>query len=96
MLVTPCRRDLGERHVNMMTFSAVVGMGFFLQSGRVIYLAGPGLAVIAYLLMGTIIWSVNACLGEMAALFPVTGALFELPCRFVDESIGYTVGWMSW
>ena len=90
------RRTLSERHVNMMTFSAVIGIGFFLQSGRVIYLTGPGLAFIAYLLMGSVMWSVNACLGEMTALFPVTGALFELPCRFVDESIGYTVGWMSW
>lgn len=95
MLITD-RRDLGERHVNMIAFSSVVGIGLFLQSGRVIYLAGPGLAFLAYFLTGTVIWSAMACLGEMTALFPVPGAIFELPCRFVDESIGYTVGWMTW
>lgn len=80
----------------MITFSSVVGVGLFLQSGRVIYLAGPGLAWIAYFLMGTIVWSVMACLGEMTALFPVPGAIFQMPCRFVDASMGYAVGWMSW
>lgn len=80
----------------MIAFSTIIGVGLFLQSGRVIYLAGPGLAWIAYLLMGSILWSVMACLGEMTALFPVPGAIFQMPCRFVDASIGYAVGWMSW
>ena len=80
----------------MITFSCVIGIGMFLQSGRIINLAGPGGATIAYPLMGSIVWSVQAALGEMTALFPVPGALFELPCRFLDRSIGYAVGWMSW
>lgn len=79
-----------------MTFSAVIGVGLFLQNSRLIYLAGPGWASLAYPIMGTIIWSVQAALGEMTALFPVVGALFELPCRFLDRSIGFAVGWMAW
>ncbi|OQU96993.1 hypothetical protein CLAIMM_02998 [Cladophialophora immunda] len=79
---TSLRRDLGERHVNMITFSCVIGIGLFLQNGRIINLAGPGMAWLAYPLMGTIVWSVQAALGEMSALFPVPGALFEMPCRF--------------
>ncbi|OCT45696.1 proline-specific permease [Cladophialophora carrionii] len=93
---TSLRRDLGERHVNMIAFSCVIGIGLFLQNGRIINLAGPGMAWLAYPLMGSIVWSVQAALGEMTALFPVPGALFELPCRFFDQSIGYAVGWMSW
>lgn len=30
-----CRRDLKERHVNMMAFSTLIGIGLFLQSGKV-------------------------------------------------------------
>ena len=90
------RKDLEEKHTNMIAFSAVVGIGFFLQAGRVTYLAGPGLAWIAYILMGTALWSAMASLGEMTALFPVKGAVFEFPSRFVDEGIGYACGWMSW
>lgn len=80
----------------MIAFSTVVGVGLFLQNGRIINLAGPGMAFLAYPLMGTIIWSTQAALGEMTALFPIPGAIFELPCRFLDRSVGYTVGWMAW
>jgi amino acid transporter len=45
----------------------------FLQAGKVVYYAGPGLAVFAYLIIGTVMWSAMACLGEMTALFPVKG-----------------------
>ncbi len=41
-------------------------------------------------------WSSAACLGEMAALFPVKGPIFEFPRRFLDESLGYAAGWMTW
>src|SRR5438874_9504741 len=80
----------------MMSFSQCIGIGLFLQSGRVIYLAGPGLGTMAYFLTGTIMWSSAACLGEMAALFPVKGPIFEFPRRFLDESLGYAAGWMTW
>jgi amino acid transporter len=40
--------------------------------------------------------SVMACLGEMTALFPVKGPIFEFTRRFVDESIGLATGWITW
>ncbi|KAF2710904.1 hypothetical protein K504DRAFT_453937 [Pleomassaria siparia CBS 279.74] len=88
--------DLKERHVNMMAFSACIGFGLFLQSGKVIYIAGPGLAIVAIVLASSVMWSVIACLGEMTALFPVQGPLFEFPGRFIDEAVGYATGWITW
>jgi yeast amino acid transporter len=70
--------------------------GLFLSSGKAIFLAGPGAAVIAYLLMLTLMWSVMATMAEMTALFPVKGAMFEFPRRFIDESVGYAAAWMMW
>lgn len=96
MLIMKGRRTLKERQVNMIAFSSVVGIGLFLQAGKVIYYAGPGLAVFAYLIAGTVMWSAMACLGEMTALFPVKGAVFDFPGRFLDEAVGYAVGWMAW
>jgi len=80
----------------MMAFSACIGFGLFLQSGKVIYIAGPGLGLIAFFLASSVMWSVVACLGEMTALFPVPGPLFEFPGRFIDEAVGYATGWISW
>lgn len=88
--------DLKERHVNMMAFSACIGFGLFLNSGKMIYIAGPGLAIVAIVLASSVMWSVIACLGEMTALFPVQGPLFEFPGRFIDEAVGYATGWITW
>ncbi|KAI0811954.1 amino acid permease-domain-containing protein [Xylaria sp. FL0064] len=76
---------LSEHHVNMMSFS---------QCDHI--LSGPGLATIAYIIAGTVLWSCAACLGEMAALFPVKGPIIEFPRRFLDESLGYSAGWLAW
>ncbi|KAH8687915.1 amino acid permease/ SLC12A domain-containing protein [Tricladium varicosporioides] len=93
---TELRRCLNERHVNMIAFSSTIGIGLFLQSGKVMYLIGPGGAVLAYLLMGSVLWSANASLGEMTAVFPVKGPIIDFPSRFVDEGVGFAVGWMAW
>ncbi|KAF2253623.1 hypothetical protein BU26DRAFT_410135, partial [Trematosphaeria pertusa] len=90
------RQTLKERHVNMIGFSTVLGLGLFLSAGKAIYMAGPGAAVLAYLVAGTIMWSAMACLGEMTALFPVKGPIFEFPRRFIDESVGLAIGWITW
>lgn len=80
----------------MIAFSSTIGIGLFLQSGKIMYLIGPGGAVIAYLLMGSLLWSAVASLGEMTAIFPVKGPIIDFPSRYIDESVGFAVGWMAW
>lgn len=80
----------------MIAFSSTIGIGLFLQSGKVMYLIGPGGAVMAYLLMGSVLWAANGSLGEMTAVFPVKGPIIDFPSRFIDEGVGFAVGWMAW
>jgi yeast amino acid transporter len=87
---------LSESHVNMMAFSQCIGVGLLMQAGRVISLAGPGLATVAYVLAGTILWAGAVSLGEMSALLPVNGPIIHFPMRFLDRSLGFTAGWMTW
>ncbi|KAK3381753.1 amino acid permease-domain-containing protein [Podospora didyma] len=93
---TELKRTLKERHVNMIGFSFVLGVGLFLSAGKIIFMAGPGLAVVAYLVTGTLIWSIMATMGEMTALYPVKGPTFEFTRRFVGNSVGYASAWMLW
>ncbi|KAF1979867.1 hypothetical protein BU23DRAFT_496800, partial [Bimuria novae-zelandiae CBS 107.79] len=93
---TLLRQTLNERQVNMMAFSACIGFGLFLHTGEVLNIAGPGLAVVAFVLAASVCWCVVSCLGEMTALFPVQGPLFEFPARYLDDAVGYAVGWMAW
>jgi amino acid transporter len=41
-------------------------------------------------------WSTMASLGEMTAVFPVPGPLFEFPRRFLDECVGFAIAWIVW
>ncbi|TVY90714.1 Arginine permease [Lachnellula willkommii] len=43
-------RVLKERHINMIAFSGTIGNGLFLGSGRALASAGPGGAVLSYIL----------------------------------------------
>jgi len=70
--------------------------GLFLGCGRSIASAGPGGAVMAYILMGIVISSVISCLGEMTALMPVNAPVMEFPRRFVSRGVGFGVGWVYW
>ncbi|KAK0669781.1 hypothetical protein QBC41DRAFT_249353 [Cercophora samala] len=89
-------RVLHERHINMIAFSGTIGNGLFLGSGRSLASAGPGGAVVCYILMGTVISSVISCLGEMTALMPVNAPVMEFPRRFVGRGVGFAVGWVYW
>jgi amino acid transporter len=74
----------------------IVQSGLFLGSGKTIALAGPGGAVLCYVLMGTFVSSVISCLGEMTSLMPVNAPVMEFPRRFMDRGVGFAVGWMYW
>jgi yeast amino acid transporter len=80
----------------MIAFSGTIGNGLFLGSGASIASAGPGGAVMAYVIMGTVISSVISSLGEMTALMPVNAPIMEFPRRFLDRGVGFAVGWMYW
>ncbi|EQK99740.1 proline-specific permease [Ophiocordyceps sinensis CO18] len=80
----------------MIALSGSIGNGLFLGSGRSIASAGPGGAVLCYLVVGTIIASINSCLGEMTALMPVNSPMMEFPRRFLDRGVGFAVGWIYW
>ncbi|EFE38398.1 hypothetical protein TRV_06944 [Trichophyton verrucosum HKI 0517] len=86
-----CQTRLIYRHLALTLVT-----GLFLGSGRSLAGAGPGGAVLCYLLMATVISSVISCLGEMTALMPVNAPVMEFPRRFVDRGVGFAVGWVYW
>ncbi|TGO70495.1 hypothetical protein BELL_0717g00030 [Botrytis elliptica] len=90
------RERRGEREHLVNGTLTTIGNGLFLGSGRSLAGAGPGGAVMAYIIMGTVVSSVISCLGEMTALMPVNAPVVEFPRRFLDRGVGFAVGWMYW
>lgn len=89
-------RSLKLRHMNMIAIGGAIGTGLFLASGYTINTAGPGGALLAYGVMGIMVYFLMTSLGEMATYMPVSGS-FETYCnKFVDPALGFSVGWLYW
>jgi lysine-specific permease len=89
-------RKLNARILSMITLGGAIGTGIFLASGRVLALAGPGGTLLAYFIMGIMVYFLMTSLGEMAAFMPNTGAFYVYAARFYDPSLGYALGWNYW
>ena len=82
--------------MQMITVSCVLGVGLYIKSGNILRVGGPAPVLIAFAAMGLLSWTVMQCLGEMLALWPISGALFEFVGTFIDPELGATVGITYW
>ncbi|KII94543.1 hypothetical protein PLICRDRAFT_33339 [Plicaturopsis crispa FD-325 SS-3] len=90
------KRAMLSRHLMMIAIGGTIGTGIFLSAGSAIALAGPGSALLSYFVVGLFVYSVVISLGEMAAMFPVSGAFSVFGTRFVSPAFGFTLGWNYW
>ncbi|ORX89891.1 amino acid transporter [Basidiobolus meristosporus CBS 931.73] len=90
------KRNLKSRHLSMIAIGGTIGTGLFLGSGGSIAKAGPGGALVAYGLIGIMVFFLMTSLGEMAAYMPVSGSFNTYASRFVDPALGFALGWNYW
>ena len=90
------KRELKGRNLTMMALGGTIGTGLFLASGSVIHTAGPGGAILGYLLVGLLVYFVMTSLGELGAYLPITGSFCDYSTRFVDEAFGFAMSWNYW
>src|SRR5699024_5453524 len=62
----------------------------------VISQAGPGGAILAYLIIGVMLYFLMSSIGELATFYPVSGSFSSYSTRFVVSSLGFTMGWLYW
>ena len=90
------KRGLSSRHLQMIAIGGAIGTGLFVASGATISQAGPGGALVAYALVGLMVFLLMQSLGEMAAKIPVAGSFQSFATRFVSPSFGFAIGWNYW
>lgn len=90
------KRALKARHLTMISLGGTIGTGLFLASGSSIAQAGPGGSLIAYSLIGIMVFFMMESLGEMATYLPISGSFNNYAGRFVDPALGFALGWNYW
>ncbi|RKP09781.1 amino acid permease/ SLC12A domain-containing protein, partial [Thamnocephalis sphaerospora] len=90
------KKGLRARHLTMISLGGTIGTGLFVASGSTIASAGAGGALLAYALMGVLVYFMMMSLGEMATYMPTAGSMNTYAARFVDSSLGFALGWNYW
>ncbi|MFJ7756132.1 amino acid permease [Peribacillus muralis] len=80
----------------MISLGGAIGTGLFLGSGPAIHSAGPGGALVAYAVIGIMVYFIMTSLGELASFMPVSGAFSTYATRFIDPALGFALGWNYW
>jgi len=90
------KRSLKARHLNMIALGGSIGTGIFLAMGDTLNQAGPGGALVAYGLVGIMVYFLITSLGEMATHMPVSGSFSTYATKFIDPALGFAIGWNYW
>ena len=80
----------------MIAIGGSIGTGLFVASGASVSQAGPGGALLAYAVVGLMVYFLMTSLGEMAAYLPTSGSFATYGARYVDEGFGFALGWNYW
>ncbi|KAI5288916.1 hypothetical protein KEM54_004683 [Ascosphaera aggregata] len=87
---------LSSRHLLMFSVGATIGMGFWLGTGSILRTGGPASIFLGFCLAGTIAFTVNQAVGELAILYPVPSAFPQWTLKMVDITPAFTCGWAYW
>lgn len=60
------RRGLKSRHVQFIAIGGIIGTGLFVGSGAALVKAGPLSILLAYTIVGTVIYSLMLSIGEVS------------------------------
>ncbi|MDR2991139.1 MAG: amino acid permease [Burkholderiaceae bacterium] len=89
-------RKLKARHLIMIALGGAIGTGLFVASGASIAQSGPGGALLAYCVIGLMVYCLMTSLGELAVHMPVPGSFVTYSALYVEEGFGFAVGWNYW
>lgn len=80
-------------HVRGTSNEAGSGTGLFIGSGAALATGGPASLLMAFIVIGAILFCTVQALGEMAVTFPVAGSFSAFATRFIDPAWGFASGW---
>ena len=89
------KRDLKNRHVQLIAIGGTIGTGLFLGSGKAIEKAGPSILLV-YLIIGISLFFVMRALGELLLSNAGYQSFTDFAAVYVGPWAGYITGWTYW
>jgi len=89
------KKTLGMGTIIALTLTSLVGTGMFLGTSVGASYAGNGV-ILAWALLLALSLYVSACFGELIALFPSAGGVYEFSKQAYGRFVSFIIGWVSW
>lgn len=89
------KRDLKNRHVQLIAIGGTIGTGLFLGSGKAIQLAGPAI-IFAYLIVGIAVFFVMRALGELLLSKAGYQSFTDIAADYLGPRAAFVTGWTYW
>ncbi|EXJ83321.1 hypothetical protein A1O1_06942 [Capronia coronata CBS 617.96] len=93
---TALHRGLRSRHTTMIALGGALGSGLIIGTGSALASSGPAAVLIAYSLVGFVVWLMLTGLCEMGTYLPIAEGFTGYASRFVDPALGFALGWCYW
>lgn len=85
------QRRLKNYQVSMIGFCGGIGTGLFVGTGSAYADAGPAGLLLAYIVIGFVLWCVMQSIAELATLLPTAGSFPHWATRFIDPAVGFSL-----
>ncbi|PIA98259.1 Proline-specific permease, partial [Cercospora beticola] len=85
------QRRLRNYQVTMIGFCSGIGTGLFVGTGSAYATSGPAGLLLAYIIVGAVLWCVMQSIAELATVFPTAGSFPHWATRFIDPSVGFSL-----
>lgn len=95
MAQTELKRELANRHVQLIAIGGTIGTGLFLGSGRAIEKAGPSI-MLTYLIVGIAVFFVMRALGELLLSKAGYQSFTDIAEDYLGPRVAFVTGWTYW
>jgi amino acid transporter len=87
------QRQLENKQIQLIAIGGSIGTALFVTIGNGLAAGGPANLLLAYSVYCLVLACINNCIAEMTTLHPVPGGFIRLAGKWVDEALGFMVGW---
>ncbi|MBH3426269.1 D-serine/D-alanine/glycine transporter [Pseudomonas alkylphenolica] len=89
------KRNLSNRHIQLIAIGGAIGTGLFMGSGKTISLAGPSI-IFVYMIIGFMLFFVMRAMGELLLSNLNYKSFIDFSADLLGPWAGYFTGWTYW
>ncbi len=89
------KRELSNRHIQLIAIGGAIGTGLFLGAGQSISLAGPSI-LLTYIIVGFALFMFMRSMGEMLLSDTKFNSFADITNEYVGPLAGFITGWTYW